>query len=213
MNWNKDCPNSVKTIQLNNKTYPMKVIAFNGSPRKGGNTEQMIKAVFGPLEKAGIECELVQIGGKPVRGCTACRKCREKEPGKCTIKDDIVNKCIKKARKADGIILGSPTYFADVTAEMKALIDRLGYVSMGDGRFLERKVGAAVVAVRRGGSIHAFDTMNHLMQISGMYIVGSTYWNLGIGRNKGDVKQDSEGLKNMQDLGSNMAWLLKKINK
>ena len=122
-----------------------------------------------------------------------------------------MNDCIAKAIEADGIILGSPTYFTDVTAEMKAFIDRLGYVSSANGGFLKRKAGAAVMAVRRAGSIHAFDSMNHLFLISGMIVVGATYWNLGMGRNYGEVLNDKEGMRNMQALGENMAWLLKKI--
>jgi len=190
----------------------MKVIAFNGSPRKDGNTQLLIEEVFKVLEKKGIKSELIQIGGEKVRGCQACDKCRKNLDFKCVMKNDIINECIEKAREADGIIFGSPTYFSDVTTEMKALLDRLGYVSRANGNFLDRNVGASVVAVRRGGATNAFDTMNHMMQICGMYIVGSTYWNMGIGREKGEVLKDAEGLRNMEHLGKNMAWILKKIH-
>jgi multimeric flavodoxin WrbA len=190
----------------------IKVVAFNGSPRKENNTGLLIKEVFKVLEMEGIETEMVQIGGKLVRGCQGCEKCRELKNNTCSIKNDIINDCIAKAMEADAIILGSPTYFTDVTAEMKAFIDRLGYVSRVNGNFLKRKVGAAVIAVRRGGAIHAFDTINHLFQICDMYIVGGTYWNFGLGRNYGEVLNDAEGMKNMLSIGENMAWILKKIH-
>jgi len=189
----------------------MKVVAFNGSPRNDGNTACLIHHVFDVLQAEGIETELVQVGGNLIRGCTACYQCMERKDGRCVIQNDIVNDCIEKMRQADGILLASPTYFADVTAEMKALIDRVGLVSIANGRFLTRKVGAAVVAVRRGGSIHAFDTMNHLFLIAEMIIPGSCYWNMGIGRGKGEVEQDEEGVRTMKVLGTNMAWLLKKV--
>ncbi len=189
----------------------MKVVAFNGSPRKGGNTEHLIRAVFAPLEAAGIETELVQVGGQPLRGCIACMKCRERKDGRCAIDSDLGNEYIAKMCAADGILLGSPTYFTDVTAEMKALIDRSGFVALGNGGLFRRKVGAAVVAARRGGATHAFDTLNHLFLINQMVIPGATYWNLGYGLNQGDVAEDAEGLANMHNLGENMAWLLKAI--
>ena len=189
----------------------MKVVAFNGSPRKDGNTACLINHVFKALQGEGIETELVQVGGNLIHGCTACYQCFEKKDGHCIIKKDIVNDCIDNMREADGIILGSPTYFADITPELKALIDRAGFVSMANGRFLKRKVGAAVVAVRRGGEIHAFDTINHLFLICEMIVPGSCYWNMGIGREKGEVENDEEGVRTMTVLGENMAWLLKRV--
>ncbi|MDD4253946.1 MAG: flavodoxin family protein [Methanofollis sp.] len=189
----------------------MKVVAFNGSPRKDGNTARLLVAVLTELEKEGIETELVQIGGKKVHGCTACAKCFENQDGKCVIDNDFVNDCIARMAAADGIIIGSPTYFADVSTEVKALIDRAGYVALANGGMFTRKAGAAVVAVRRAGAVHACDTINHLFGISNMYTVGSSYWNIGIGLAPGDVEKDEEGLQTMQNLGQNMAWLLKKI--
>lgn len=189
----------------------MKVVAFNGSPRKDGNTFRMINHVFEALEAEGIDTELIQLGGNNIRGCTACYKCFENKNGRCAIGNDMLNDCIDAMLEADGMILGTPTYFADATPEIKALIDRGGLVSMANGRFLKRKVGAAVVAVRRGGSIHAFDTINHLFLISEMIISGSCYWNLGIGREKGEIENDEEGIRTMRILGENMAWLLKKL--
>jgi multimeric flavodoxin WrbA len=189
----------------------MKAIAFNGSPRKGGNTEILLKKVLAELENEGIKTELVQIGGKPIRGCLACMKCRELKNNRCVIESDDLNKYIEKALESDIIILGSPTYFADISSEMKAMIDRMGYVTRGNGSLLKNKIGAAVTAVRRAGAVHAFDSMNHFFQISSMILVGSLYWNLGIGREKGEVENDKEGIENMADLGKRIAWLAKKI--
>ena len=189
----------------------MKVIAFNGSARKQGNTAILINHVFSELEKEGIETELVELAGKKIQGCTACYKCFETKDRKCAVKNDIVNDCIEKMVEADGIILGSPTYFADITSEMKALIERAGITSGANGGMFKRKVGAAVVAVRRGGAIHAFDSINHFFHINQMIVPGSSYWNMGIGREIGDVDKDEEGIRNMKNLGENMAWLLKKI--
>lgn len=190
----------------------MKVVAFNGSPRKEGNTASLIKYVLAELEKEGIETEAVQVGGKRIHGCTACGKCYEKIDKKCINDKDIVNECIEKMIEADGIILASPTYFADLTPELKALIDRAGSVAKANNEMFKHKVGAAVVAVRRAGSIHVFDSINHFFTISQMIIPGSSYWNMGIGLAEGDVEKDEEGIQTMQTLGQNMAWLLKKLN-
>ena len=176
----------------------MKVVAVNGSARKTSNTALLIEAVFGPLREAGIECELIELAGKDIRGCTACGKCREKADGQCHGRRDFGNEVIERMRAADGMILGSPTYFADVTPEIKAVIDRAGYVVDGKGDIFMRKPGAAVVAVRRGGAIHVFDTLNHFFFISQMFIVGSSYWNIGIGREPGEVEGDAEGMRNMR---------------
>lgn len=189
----------------------MKVVAFNGSPRKKGNTEILINEVFKVLNAEGIETELIPLGNKPVHGCTACMKCREIQDGKCHIKNDHLNFCIEKMVEADGIIIGSPVYFADVTPEVKALIDVAGYVTRGNGHLLKRKVGAGVIAVRRGGALHAFETINNFFLINQMIVPGSSYWNFGMGKNPGDVLNDEEGIKTMQVLGENMAWLMKKL--
>lgn len=190
----------------------MKVVAFNGSPRKDGNTTTLIRHVLDELEREGTETETVHIGGKSIHGCTACGKCFENKDKKCVIDKDVVNDCIEKMLEADGIILASPTYFADLTPELKALIDRAGFVSKANGELFRRKVGAAVVAVRRAGSIHAFDSINHFFTISQMIIPGSSYWNMGIGLAEGEVEKDEEGIRTMEVLGQNMAWLLKKLN-
>jgi multimeric flavodoxin WrbA len=189
----------------------MKVVGVSGSARKGGNTAMLLEAAFAPLRAAGIECELLEVAGKEVRGCTACRKCFEAKDRQCHGRRDFGNEVITALGDADGILLGSPTYFADLSSELKAIVDRTGYVSMANGGMLARKVGAAVVAVRRGGGIHTFDSINHLFAISQMIIVGSTYWNLGYGLDKGDVAGDAEAMRNMANLGENMAWLLGKL--
>ncbi len=190
----------------------MKVVAFNGSARKDGNTAFLVNAVFKELKKEKIDTELVSLAGKKIRGCTACGKCFEQKDRQCVVTTDFANACIEKMLDADGIILASPTYFADVSTEMKALIDRAGYVAKANDDMFRRKVGAAVVAVRRGGAIHTFDTMNHFFFISQMVVPGSSYWNIGLGRAAGEVEDDAEGIATMQTLAANMARDLNKLN-
>ncbi|NDV21323.1 flavodoxin family protein [Desulfovibrio sp. JC022] len=189
----------------------MYVLAINGSPRKGGNTECLLKKTLEPLENEGWETELYQLGGKKIRGCMACMKCWENKDNKCVVDNDKFNEVYEKMVRADAIIIGSPTYFTDVTAEIKALIDRSGFVALANDRQFEGKIGAAVVAVRRGGATHVFDTINHLYQINGMIIPGATYWNMGYGLNKGEVLEDAEGIANMVNLGRSIDWLGKAI--
>jgi multimeric flavodoxin WrbA len=191
----------------------MNVVAVCGSARRNGNTAMLARTVLAELEPSGIETELVQLAGKEIRGCLACRKCFEKKDRQCSGRDDAVNELIEKMIEADGIVLASPTYFADLSPEMKALIDRAGYVAKANEDLFKRKVGAAVVAARRGGAIHAFDSINHFFFISQMVVPGSNYWNLGFGLDKGDVEKDEEGLQTMKQLGKNMAWLLEKIHR
>ncbi len=188
----------------------MKVIAFNGSARKNGNTAILINRVFDELKKEGIKTTMVQLSGKKIQGCIACYKCFKNKDRHCAVKDDVVNECIDKMLDADGIILGSPTYFADISAGLKALIERAGMTSMANDDMFKRKVGAAVVAVRRGGAINVFDSINHFFMVTQMIVPGSIYWNIGIGREKGEVEKDEEGIRTMEVLGQNMAWLLKK---
>src|SRR4030042_4972196 len=139
----------------------MKVVGFNGSPRKDGNTSILIKHVFNELAQQGVETELVQLAENELRGCIACYKCEENKDRRVAVKTDAANEYIEKMLAAEGIILGSPCYFNDVTPEMKALIDRTGFVSRANGRMFRNKVGAAVVAVRRAGAVHTLDTMGH----------------------------------------------------
>lgn len=189
----------------------MKVVAINGSARKDGNTTILIRRVFSVLESEGIETELIQLAGEQIHGCMACGTCRKIQNKQCKIVNDNVNLYIEKMVAADGIILGSPTYFSMMTSEMKALIDRAGFVGRSNGDLFKRKVGAAIVTMRRAGGIPTFDAINHFFLISQMIVPGSSYWNVGIGLAKGDVEKDEEGLKTMDDLGRNMAWLLKKM--
>ena len=190
----------------------MKVVAFNGSSRKDGNTAILLRRVLAELEAEGIETELVQLAHKRFSGCTACLKCAETLDNRCSgLKDDGLNECIEKMLAADGILIGSPTYFANCTATTQALMERAGFATRKNGNPLARKVGAAVVAVRRCGAIHAFDSINHWFQISEMILIGSSYWNIGIGREIGDVEKDEEGLATMTNLGRTMAWALKKL--
>jgi multimeric flavodoxin WrbA len=191
--------------------FTLKVIAFNGSSRKDGNTAILIRHVLRVLEAEGIHTELVQLAGKQIHGCTACRVCFTTKNKRCVIEDDNVNLYIRQMIEADGIILGSPVYFSMMTPELKALIDRTGYVALANGHLFRRKVGAAVVAVRRAGGIPTFDAINHFFLISEMIVPGSTYWNVGFGLKKGDVEGDEEGMRIMDDLGKNMAWLVKKL--
>jgi len=190
----------------------MKVIGINCSPRKKGNTEILIREVFKSLEENRIKTEFFQLGGKKVNGCIACMKCREAKDGQCHQDNEILNRCIKKMVEADSIIIGSPTYFSDLSTEAKALIDVAGYSLRGAGNPLKKKLGAAVVSVRRTGAMHAFDSINHFFLINEMIIPGSSYWNIGIAREKGEVADDEEGMKTMRVLGENMAWLLKRLN-
>ncbi|MDD5130863.1 MAG: flavodoxin family protein [Candidatus Omnitrophica bacterium] len=190
----------------------MKVIAFNASVRKDGNTAILIKQVFKELESSSIKTELIQLAGQKICGCIACGQCSVAKNNKCAITNDLVNEYVDKMLHADGIIIGSPTYFADCSAGAKALIERAGMVSRANNNLFKRKVGAAVVSVRRSGAIHAFDSINHFFTIGEMIIVGASYWNIGIGREAGEVAKDQEGLDTMSVLGKNMTWLLKKIH-
>ncbi len=190
----------------------MNVIAINGSARKDGNTSLLIEKVFEPLRREGITCRQIQLAGSTIHGCRACYACYTKKNGRCSFEGDPVNECIAAMNAADAIILGSPVYVADISSEMKALIDCACLVSRANGSFFRRKVGAGVLAVRRGGAIHAFDTLNHFFMISEMMVVGSSYWNFAFGREIGEVLKDEEGVQTMKTLGENMAWLLKKIH-
>jgi multimeric flavodoxin WrbA len=190
----------------------MKVVGINGSPRKDGNTAILIKTVFAELEREGIETELIQLSGKVMDGCVACWACQNNHMQWCAKTDDFFNECFGKMAAADGIILGSPVYSAGVTSQLKALIDRASVILAGNKGMFRHKVGATVIAARRGGAISAFDTLNNFMYSREMILVGSTYWNMVYGKDVGDVLRDAEGMANMKDLGQNMAWLLKKIH-
>ena len=189
----------------------MKVIGFNGSARENGNTAILLKTVFTELERENIQTELIQLAGEHLQGCGACFRCFKQKDQRCSVDSDAVNGYIAKMAAADGILLGSPVYFGDVTANMKALIERTGMVARANGDLYQRKVGAGVVAVRRGGAMHTFNSLNHFFTIGQMIIVGSSYWNIGIGREPGAVSSDEEGIKTMRQLGQNIGWVLKKL--
>ncbi|MBP2133550.1 multimeric flavodoxin WrbA [Methanomicrobium sp. W14] len=190
----------------------MKVVAFNGSPKKHGNTYMLLKMIQSELRNQDIDVEIVHIGGKKVIDCIACNKCFDRKDKRCILNSDFVNDAIEKMVEADGIIIGSPTYFADVSSDTKALIDRAGLVGIANDGMFSKKVGAAVVTARRGGYIHAYDTINHFFGMSNMITVGSSDWNVALGEEIGDVEKDEEGLKGIKNLAENMAWLLKKIH-
>ena len=180
----------------------MKVIGINGSSRKGGNTNILIKTVFEQLEKVGIKTELIELADKEIKGCMGCFACKQKK--QCVIKDDFFNECFNKMVDADGIILGSPVYSADISSKMKAFLERAGVIVATNPGMLKHKIGASVVAVRRGGGMTAVDTLNHFFLNKEAILVGSTYWNMVYGKNIGDVIQDEEGMANMKNLGENI---------
>ena len=189
----------------------MKVVAFNGSARKDGNTWLLLKRVLSVLEAEGVETELIQLASEQIHGCTACRTCFETKNQRCSITTDKVNDYIQKMLEADGIILGSPTYFGMMSPEMKALIDRTGFVCRATPDILRFKVGAAVAVARRAGAMTTFDAINHFFLINQMVVPGSSYWNIGMANKKGEIDEDEEALKTMDALGRNMAWLIKKL--
>lgn len=190
----------------------MKAVAFCGSARKNGNTAFLLNTVLEVLAGQGIATELVELAGREITGCKACYGCFKNKDNRCVIDKDVVNEAIAKMISADIILLGSPTYFASMSTEMKALIDRCGMVSRANGDLYKRKLGAAVVAVRRAGAIHVFDSINHFFLIGQMIVVGSSYWNIGRGREKGEVAGDEEGILTMRTLGENLAWLAKQLH-
>ncbi len=193
----------------------MKVIGINGSGRKDGNTAILIRTIFEVLQSQNIETELIQLPDVTIAPCKLCEggqclACMKKDS--CIYKDDDFHILYEKIAQADGLILGSPVYGADITVKMKTFLDRLGIASMNNPKVLRRKPAAGVVAVRRGGGIAAVDSFNHFMLFKEMLVVGSTYWNMVYGKDIGDVLSDGEGLANMRNIGENMAWLLKKLD-
>jgi len=191
----------------------MKVIAFNGSPKEEGNTYHLIRHTLDEIEKAGIMTELVQIGGRKVHPCMACGRCFEMRDRECSVKNDNVNEYIRKMIDADAIIIGTPTYFAGVTPEIKAFMDRAFFVGKANGDLFRQKLGAGIAAERRSGAVCAVDTVNHYFGISGMFTAGSRYWNNAKGLQPGDVDEDEEGIDTMKQLGENIVWFIKKTHK
>jgi multimeric flavodoxin WrbA len=187
----------------------MKILAINGSPRKGGNTEKMLRTVLEVCTAGGVETMFFQAGGREVRGCKACGGCG-KYKGEC-VQKDWVNDLYPQMKAADALLFGTPTYFFDLTPEIKSIIDRTGFISRGDNFSFNRKIAAAVAAVRRAGSIHALDSIQHFFLINGMIVPGSSYLNMSLAHALGDAEKDAEGLQTMRTLGDNLVWLLKKI--
>ena len=186
----------------------MKVVGINGSSRADGNTFILINTVFEELKKEGIGTEMIQLFDKNISPCTGCGSC---SCGSCIVNTDDFKGIFDKMVEADGIILGSPVYSADVSARMKALLERAGYVAAMNPNLLQYKVGASVAAVRRGGGMAAIDAMNHFFLNKEIFVVGSTYWNMVYGKDIGEVLNDAEGMRNMKNLGQNMSYLLKKL--
>ena len=190
----------------------MKVVAINGSPRKGGNTEIMLNAVLEPIKAAGVETKIIQVGGQNIHGCRGCWACQKLLNRKCAFNDDIVNDILEDLFSADAIIWGTPSYYSNMTPELKALIDRAGIVASANGKLFRHKVGAAVIAERRGGGSFIQASIHEMMLMSEMIIPGSTYWNFGFGRDKGEVSSDAEAMANMKNLGENILMLIQKLN-
>jgi multimeric flavodoxin WrbA len=190
----------------------MKVIAFNGSPRRSGNTNRALEVVLEEIAAEGIDTELVQMGSEDIAPCQACGVCGQKKDRKCKRKDDKVNEWVEKCASADGIIIGSPVYFGSMSAQTKAFIDRVGYVNRANGDLLKRKVGASVAVNRRAGALATFQEMNNFFLIGHMIVVGSSYWNVATAMRPGDMEKDEEGMRTMRDLGRNIAWVVKKLS-
>ncbi|MDR1198862.1 MAG: flavodoxin family protein [Prevotellaceae bacterium] len=187
----------------------MKVVAIQGSPRKNGNTFFALSVIKNALNAEGIDFEIIDIGGRHIRGCLACNKCYENRDGKCVITNDILNDAVAKMKDADGIILASSVYYSGIAGTMKCFLDRAFYVASVNGRWFRHKAGASIVAVRRTGGSMTFNSLNHYLNISEMLIPSSNYWNVIHGLAPGDAAKDEEGIRIMQILAQNMAWLLK----
>jgi multimeric flavodoxin WrbA len=189
----------------------MKVVAFNGSPNKEGNTYHAIKIAASELEKEGIATEIVHVGSKSIRGCIACGQCIKKKDERCVLPNDEVNEWIQKMKDADGIIFGSPVHYSSIGATMKSFLDRAFYVTSVNGGMLRHKVGTSIVAVRRSGGVTTFDQLNNYINYSEMLIPTSNYWNVIHGTRPGEALHDEEGMQIMRILGKNMAWLMKLV--
>ncbi len=187
----------------------MNVLAFNGSPHDRGNTSQALSIVMEELQAEKIETTLIHVGGKQIRGCLACNECLFSKDEKCILKNDAVNDWIQQIKRADGILLGSPVHYADIGATFKAFLDRAFYVAGMNGNLFRQKIAAALVAVRRTGGLTALNQLNHYLNCSEMIIPTSTYWNVIHGAKQGEVLSDKEGVQTLQQLGKNMAYLLK----
>ncbi len=189
----------------------MKALGISGSPRPGGNTDTMVQLALDVLAGEGIETEFLSLADRPIKPCTGCAACKELEEIRCAQDDPAFEGMIERFMEADGILVGSPVYFGSATPQTMALLDRVGYVARANDNFLRRKVGAAITVARRAGQNFTFAQLNYFFLISEMIVPGSTYWNVAIGKQKGDVNGDQEGLDTIRRLGENMAWLMKKV--
>jgi len=187
------------------------IVAICGSPRKGGNTETLVKVALEAAKKEGVKTKFISLRGKKLRGCIACFKCLEKKDSKCHGPRDGFHPIFEEIKKADGLILASPVYFASATAEIKAVMDRAGMTSKANAELLAGKAGGPIVAARRAGGVNTYSQLAMFWPINGMILVGSTYWNVGFGLSPGDVNKDEEGLVTVETFGSNLAKLLKKL--
>lgn len=190
----------------------MNVIAINGSPHKKGNTYLALSHICEQLEIEDINTEIITIGNKKIQGCTACGACAQNKDEKCIITDDDTNLLIQKIKNADGVLLGSPVHYADISATMKAFLDKAFYVAGSNNNLFRHKVGAAIVAVRRTGGMPAINTLYNYLQYSEMFLPTANYWNVIHGTKPGDANLDEEGIQIARVLGKNMSWLLKAVN-
>lgn len=187
----------------------MKVIAVNGSPRKDGNTYIALKLMADELEKAGIETEIIQVGRKMIHGCTACGYCWSSENNQCVFKDDIVNEAAQKMRAADGMILGSPTYYAGIAGDMKSFLDRVFFTS---SVYFKYKVGTSITVVRRAGGVDVLHQLNNYFNLAETVTPPTQYWPMVYGMDKGEILQDAEGLQTIRKNARAMGWLLNVID-
>ena len=190
----------------------MRVLGVSGSPRSGGNTDILIQTALDHMAGAGFETDFLPLAGREIRPCEACGGCAKNDEPDCVLNDPGFDGVVKLFIDADAVIVGSPVYFGSATPQTMALLDRVGYVSRRHGNFLRRKVGAAVAVGRRAGQNFTFAQINYFFLLSEMIVPGSTYWNVGTARDKGDIKQDREVLETIRDLTANMAWLLNKLD-
>jgi multimeric flavodoxin WrbA len=191
----------------------MNVLLFNGSPRKEGNTAHLLTRMADVFSQKKAHTEYIQLGGQAIQGCTACLECRQNQDERCVIDNDAINEYIHKMKKADAIVIGSPVYFSQITPETKALIDRCGYVIRGNGKFLNRKIGAAVTVARRAGMMPAFHSINDFFLINEMIVPGSEYWNVGVAKGPGEIQNDEESIRIVTRLAENILWLHKKLSR
>jgi multimeric flavodoxin WrbA len=189
----------------------MKVLGVSGSPRPGGNTDIVVNLALGVLADEGIQTEFLSLADRPIKPCTGCAGCRKSDKVECVQEDPAFEGMIERFVQADGILIGSPVYFGSATPQTMALLDRVGYVARANDNLLRRKVGAAIVVARRAGHNFTFAQLNYFFLLSEMIVPGSTYWNCAIGREKGEVRSDQEGLDTIRRLAQNMAWLMKKL--